>query len=57
MDPSLLKPIDRSLPTHQQLSSGAQVAYYDHDMQKWVDGTIVVSIPIVSTLLVVPSVV
>ena len=43
MDPSLLKPIDRNLPTHQQLSTGAQVAFYDHDMQKWVDGMIVVS--------------
>lgn len=40
MDPSLLKPIDHSLPTHQQLSTGAQVAYYDNDEEKWVDGTI-----------------
>lgn len=40
MDPSLLKPIDRSLPTHQQLSIGAQVAFYNNDMEKWVDATI-----------------
>ena len=38
-----LKPIDRDLPTHQQLEPGAEVAYYDNDINNWISGTILVS--------------